>query len=168
MSDRSDVQQLYRSHQPWLVNWLYRRVQNRCDAADLSQETFLRLLTSAVSAQDVNEPRAFLATIARRLTSNLYRRRSLERAYLQALATLPEAELPCAEQQAAVLEALNAVDALLACLPAKVRQAFILVQVQGYSQEEAASALGVTVRSVHRYLSKALEECIYLASRVQP
>ncbi|MEX3775348.1 sigma-70 family RNA polymerase sigma factor [Pseudomonas sp. MYb118] len=165
MPDSPDVQQLYRSHHSWLVGWLFRQVQSRCDAADLSQETFLRLLTGSVAAQDLREPRAYLSTIARRLMLNLYRRRSLERAYLEALATVPPEEVPSAEHHAAVLEALNAVDALLCGLPEKVRRAFLLAQLEGYTQEQIAEVMGVTVRSVHRYLSRALEECIVMASR---
>ncbi|MCR8718245.1 sigma-70 family RNA polymerase sigma factor [Pseudomonas syringae] len=168
MPDSADLQHLYRSHHSWLVGWLYRRVQSQCDAADLSQETFLRLLSGAVEVGEVREPRAYLSTIARRLMVNLYRRRSLERAYLDALATVPLEDALSAEHHAAVLEALNAVDSMLSGLPRKVRRAFLLAQVEGYTQEQVAEAMGVTVRSVHRYLVQALEECIYLASRELP
>ena len=168
MADSPDVQHLYRSHHSWLVGWLYRRVQSRCDAADLSQETFLRLLSGAVEVDEVREPRAYLSTIARRLMINLYRRRSLERAYLDALASVPLEEALSAEHHAAVLEALNVVDAMLSGLPRKVRRAFLLAQVEGYTHDQVAEVMGVTVRSVHRYLVRALEECIYLASREQP
>jgi RNA polymerase sigma-70 factor (ECF subfamily) len=168
MADSPDIQQLYRSHQPWLVGWLYRRVQSRCDAADLSQETFLRLLGGTVDAGDLRELRAYLSTIARRLMINLFRRRSLERAYLEALASVPVEDGLCAEHQAAVLEALNAVDAMLSGLPRKVRRAFLLSQLEGYTHEQVAEVMGVTVRSVHRYLVQAFEECIHLASRELP
>lgn len=168
MSDSPDVQQLYRSHQPWLVGWLYRRMQSRCDAADLSQETFLRLLGGAVDARELREPRAYLSTVARRLMINLYRRRSLERAYLDALASVAVEDTLCAEHHAAVLEALNAVDEMLGGLPRKVRRAFLLAQLEGYTHEQVAEVMGVTVRSVHRYLVRAFEECIHLASRELP
>ena len=38
---------LYRDHRGWLESWLRRRMSNGCDAADLSQDTFLRLLASS-------------------------------------------------------------------------------------------------------------------------
>lgn len=161
------MQQLYRSHHGWLVGWLYRRINDRCDAADLSQDTFVKLLTSPPPTE-LREPRAYLATIARRLLLNLYRRRSLEHAYLQALASLPEEQAPSAEHHAALLEALNAVDRVLARLPAKARRAFLMSQLEGYSQEQIATELGVTVRSVQRWLVRAFEECIVLASGEGP
>ncbi|MGE7993233.1 sigma-70 family RNA polymerase sigma factor [Pseudomonas sp. NPDC089554] len=162
-ADRPPVQELYRSHHTWLQGWLLRRVSDRCDAADLSQDTFVRLLTHAPPS-DLREPRAYLATIARRLLLNLYRRRSLERAYLEALALQPEDEAPSAEHQAAVLETLNAVDRVLANLPGKVRRAFLMSQLEGLSQEQIAQDMGVSVRSVQRWLVQAFEECIVLAS----
>ncbi|MCZ2943274.1 RNA polymerase subunit sigma, partial [Acinetobacter baumannii] len=38
---------LYRDHRSWLESWLRRRLGNAWDAADLSQDTFLRVLASA-------------------------------------------------------------------------------------------------------------------------
>lgn len=56
-----------------------RRLGNRCDAADLSQDTFLRLLASSQRIADLQEPRAYLLTVGKRLLSNFYQRHSLER-----------------------------------------------------------------------------------------
>ena len=61
------------------------------DAADLAQDTFIRVLTArdAASVEPIHEPRAFLRTVAGRLLSNHLRRRSLELAWQQTLASLP-------------------------------------------------------------------------------
>lgn len=40
-----------------------------------------------------------------------------------------------------------------------------MAQLEGYTQEEIASRLGLSVRSVQRYLARAFEECIVLASQ---
>lgn len=141
------------------------RLDNAADAADLAQDTFVRLLSSTPGEPlNLTAPRAYLATIANRLTINLYRRRSLEQAYLAALAEVPEELAPSLEHQALVLEALDEVDRVLAVLPAKARQAFLMAQLEGYTQEEIASRLGISVRSVQRHLARAFEECIVLAS----
>ncbi|KAF1067399.1 MAG: putative RNA polymerase sigma factor FecI [Pseudomonas citronellolis] len=159
------LSRLYHEHHGWLRGWLQRRLNDRCDAADLAQDTFVRLLVSpAALQQPIATPRAFLLTIARRLMINLYRRRTLEQAYLEALASLPEECSPSLEHQALVLEALHAVDAVLACLPGKARQAFLMYQLEGFTQEQIAERLGVSPRSVQRYLARAFEECIVLAA----
>ncbi|MBV6287866.1 sigma-70 family RNA polymerase sigma factor [Pseudomonas aegrilactucae] len=160
------IGQLYSHHHGWLQGWLRRRLGSTADAADLAQDTFVRLLSSA-PGEPLNfaRPRAYLATIANRLTLNLYRRRSLEQAYLAALAQTPEDLAPSLEHQALVLEALDEIDQVLALLPARTRQAFLMAQLEGYTQEEIASRLGLNVRSVQRYLARAFEECIVLASQ---
>lgn len=85
---------LYRDHRSWLENWLRQRMGNAWDAADLSQDTFVRVLASAQPLADLREPRAYLLTVGKRLLSNFYTRRSLEQAYLDALAQLPEDSVP--------------------------------------------------------------------------
>lgn len=40
-----------------------------------------------------------------------------------------------------------------------------MVQVEGYTQEEIANRLNLSVRSVQRYLARAFEEFIVLASQ---
>ncbi|EJT83207.1 ECF subfamily RNA polymerase sigma-24 factor [Pseudomonas putida S11] len=69
---------LYREHRGWLETWLRRRMGNAWDAADLSQDTFLRILASAQPLADIREPRAYLLTVGKRLLSNFHQRRSLE------------------------------------------------------------------------------------------
>ncbi|USS56663.1 MULTISPECIES: sigma-70 family RNA polymerase sigma factor [Pseudomonas] len=159
------IDQLYSHHHGWLQNWLRKRLGSAADAADLAQDTFVRLLSSATGeALNYTAPRAYLATIANRLALNFYRRRSLEQAYLAALAETPEELAPSLEHQALVLEALDEIDQVLALLPAQSRQAFLMAQLEGYTQEEIASRLKLSVRTVQRHLARAFEECIVLAS----
>ncbi|EPN57248.1 ECF subfamily RNA polymerase sigma-24 factor, partial [Pseudomonas syringae pv. actinidiae ICMP 19096] len=101
---------LYRDHHGWLESWLRRRMGNAWDAADLSQDTFLRVLSSSQQIADMQEPRAYLLTVGKRLLSNFYTRRSLEQAYLEALAQLPEDSVPSPEQRWLLLETLQALD----------------------------------------------------------
>ena len=117
---------MYAQHNPWLVAWLQRRLGNRCDAADLAQDTFTRIWVSArtQAIEDIREPRAYLTTVARRLLVNHLERRSLEQAYLASLHLLPQATVPSVEARAILLETLQELDALLDALPARVRTAF--------------------------------------------
>ncbi|MGH8412474.1 MAG: sigma factor, partial [Pseudomonas sp.] len=69
---------LYRDHRSWLESWLRRRLGNAWDAADLSQDTFLRVLASTQPIAQLQEPRADLVTVGKRLLVNFHQRRSLE------------------------------------------------------------------------------------------
>lgn len=163
--DCHPLHQLYSEHHGWLKGWLNRRLGNHGDAADLAQDTFVRLLLAPADGQrPIAAPRAYLATIAKRLMLNFFRRRTLEEAYLAALAQLPAAQAPSVEHQALILEALHEVDAVLSRLPVKARQAFLLYQLEDCDQQTIAQRLDVSVRTVQRYLSTAFEECIVLAA----
>ncbi|BEG75742.1 sigma-70 family RNA polymerase sigma factor [Achromobacter xylosoxidans] len=154
------VHLLYRAHHGWLHNWLRAKLGDSFDAADLAQDTFVRVLRHRHELDALREPRAYLTTIAKRLVLNLHRRRSLERAYLDALATLPEARAPSPEQRLLVLETLQEIDEMLAGLPLPARQAFLMAQLEGLGHAEIAARLNVSLRSVHRYIAKGYEQCI--------
>ena len=151
---------LYRDHRSWLENWLRQRMGNAWDAADLSQDTFVRVLASAQPLADLREPRAYLLTVGKRLLSNCYTRRSLEQAYLDALAQLPEDSVPSPEQRWLLLETLQALDELLDGLPAVVRRAFLWSQLEGLGYREIAERLKVSERTVKRYMAQAYEHCL--------
>jgi RNA polymerase sigma factor (sigma-70 family) len=171
----SDVSALYAAHHGWLQGWLRRKLGNACDAADLAHDTFVRVLgrrqasASAPAAAPpsplpaLREPRAYLGAIARGLVADFFRRKDLERAYLEALAALPEAHQPSPETRAIMLEALVAIDAMLDGLKPPVRQAFLLSQLEGMPYERIAAQLGVTRRTVSNYMCKAIEHCLLLA-----
>ncbi|CAM4204092.1 sigma-70 family RNA polymerase sigma factor [Kerstersia similis] len=162
--DPSDsIARLYRDHHHWLQGWLSRRLSSTADAADLAQDTFLRVLRHGGDTHALQEPRAYLATIAQRLVANLYRRRSLEDAYLSALASLPEASVPSAEASAILLDSLKRLDNMLASLPPRVRTVFLMSQLEGLPHEEIARRLGISLRTVQRHVLRGLEECILLA-----
>ena len=151
---------LYRDHRSWLEGWLRRRMGNGSDAADLSQDTFVRLLASSQRIADLQEPRAYLATVGKRLLANFYQRRSLEQAYLDALAFLPEDCVPSPEQRWILLETLQALDELLDGLPGPVRRAFLLSQLEGLGYQEIAERLQVSERTIKRYMAQAYEHCL--------
>lgn len=156
----SDVASLYVDHHQWLQAWLRKKVGNAFDAADLAQSTFVRLLT-AERLDGVVEPRAYLTTIARNLLINQVRRRAIEQAYLDALALMPEPVAPSPEDRLIVLETLIEIDRRLNGLPAVAKQAFLLAQLEGLTQEAIAVELGISISSVKRYLAKAAMRCFF-------
>jgi RNA polymerase sigma-70 factor (ECF subfamily) len=154
------VEGLYSAHHNWLTGWLRRRLGCPHNAADLAQDTFVKVLLARETPQLV-EPRAFLTTIAKRVLCNHYRRQELERAYHQALAELPEALAPSEEERAIILETLVELDQLLDGLPVLVKRAFLLAQVDGLTHGEIAARLGISVATVKRHLTKAAMRCYF-------
>jgi RNA polymerase sigma-70 factor (ECF subfamily) len=149
---------LYSDHHRWLNGWLRQRTDCPHNAADLAQDTFVRVLLQREN-KELREPRAFLAAIARGLLVDHYRRASLERAYLDALANLPEPEVPSPEARALVLETLIEIDRLLDGLKPRVREAFLLSQLDGLTYPQIAERLGLSISSIQQYMTQAFSHC---------
>lgn len=150
---------LYAAHHGWLLQWLRRRMSADEAAADLAQDTFVRLLQKP-SLPALEQPRAYLTRIANGLVINLWQRRALERAWLDVLANLPEALVPDEEQRQIALEALMRIDRLLDALPMRTREAFLLSQLDGLTYAVIAERFGVTERTIKRDIVCAMAACM--------
>ncbi len=150
---------LYRDHHGWLVQMLRRRLSgNSENAADLAHDTFERVMRSDSRAAFA-EPRGFLTTVAKRLLIDQSRRRAIEQAYLETLASRNEDVEPGPETHALVVEALDAVCRMMEQLPSRVRRVFVLAQVEGQPYLEIARQLDISVAAVQRDMIKAWEHC---------
>ena len=154
------VEVLYNDHHHWLTGWLRRKLGCPENAADLAQDTFIRVL-SAREAPTLIEPRAFLTTVAKRVLFNFYRRQDLERAYLEALAQMPEHVAPSEEERAFILQTLVELDLLLDGLPTQVKRAFLLAQLDGLTYAQIGAQLGISIATVKRHLTKAAMRCYF-------
>jgi len=163
----SGCEQLYHDHHSWLVRWLRRRLGCSETAADLAHDAFVRLLHRPRAFESSEGARAYLGTIARGLCTDLWRRRRVEQAYLEALAARPEAVAPSCEHQALVVETLYELDAMLQGLPEKVARAFAMAQLQGMSYRRIAARLEVSERMVKKYMARAMAHCALVLGELE-
>jgi RNA polymerase sigma factor (sigma-70 family) len=154
------VHSLYTDHHAWLHGWLRRKLGCTAAAADLAHDTYVRLIASR-RLPEPEDSRAYLMQIARGLVVDLYRHRRIEAAFRDSLALMPEALWPSAEQQAIVIETLTEIDAVLASLPPKVRETFLLSRFDGLTYADIAVRLDVSVASVRKYMLKAVTACFH-------
>lgn len=150
---------LYDHHHSWLANWLSGKLKCRHLGADLAQDTFLRLFSGRLPSE-LDNPRAYLTTVAKGIVNTYFRRKNLEQAYLDALALLPEPVQPAPEERLLVLEALNEIDRILDGLPAKVRQVFLLAQLDGLPYADICGMLDISLATVKRHMVKAYAHCL--------
>lgn len=152
------IGELYVAHHGWIVQLLRRKLGNHQQAQDLAQDTFVRLMRQG-ALPGLREPRAYLATVASRLCAELFRRRALENAYLASLAALDPQEMPSAETRLLVLETLDAVGRVLDGLGPRVREIFLLSQLDGLTYPQIAETLGISVNVVQKAMLKAYRTC---------
>lgn len=154
------VETLYLSHNNWLVSWLYRRLGCRYDAADLAQDTFLKLLARPGKLDNMKTPRKWLSVIARGGMIDLFRRRAVEAAYYERLAAMESPMEISPETRAQFLETLDRIDNALAGLNPKARSAFLLSRLEGLTYAQIAERLQVSISSVEKYMATAMRHCL--------
>lgn len=158
---QQQVHALYSEHHGWLLGWLRKKLSCPHGAADVAQDTFLRIIASRDALFGMREPRAYLSATAKRLLVDRARRQLLERTYLAELALLADASesAPSPDDLLMALQALEQIAAALASLPVKARTAFLLHYLDEQPQAAVAAQLQVSVRMVQKYLVQALLAC---------
>ncbi len=129
-------------------------------ADDLVQDAVLRALAAIAQFQPESSMRAWLFTILRNVFFEQSRRRKTER---NALDRAPPPEAMVAPAQSGHLD-LADLDRVLFTLPPLLREALLLVGVQGLDYAEAAAICGAPVGTVKARVSRARAE---LARRIR-
>ncbi|WP_297809244.1 sigma-70 family RNA polymerase sigma factor [uncultured Methylophaga sp.] len=150
---------LYREHHSWLWQWIKSRLDCDDQASDLTQETFIKLLVQN-RAEDLRAPKAYLSSIARGLLVDVFRRRSVEKAYLDALALQPEQYAISPELQHSILETLMEIDQMLDSMSERGRQIFLMAQLDGLSYVEISRRLDISVNTVRKHFIRAMTQCL--------
>lgn len=129
------------------------------DAPDLVQDVYLRALTYP-AAGEVREPRAFLFRIAANLVVDHHRRSSFRHCESdEGLEETVGSSAPGPEQAASDSERVDRFYRALNELPAPCRHAFVLNRFDGLTHGEIAVRLGVSEKTVQRYVARAFEHC---------
>lgn len=152
---------LYREHYSWLKGWIRRRLSCDQQASDLAQDTFVRVLGQR-RHDTLRQPRAYLSSIARHILVDMFRRRSIEQAYLDTLAHQEEPAHISPEQYHQIVETLLEIDAMLDALGGRTREIFLLAQLDGLTYVAIGRRLGVSTNTVRKHYIRALGHCLML------
>lgn len=155
---------IYHSHHQWLRSWLTGRLNCSDMAADLVQDTFVKIMQKqrAEAGFRIDYPRRYLRMVANGLMVDYFRRRSVEQAYLNVLAQKPEPVTISSEEREIILQTLQQLDTLLDAMPSAVRRAFIMSRLDGLTYQQIAEQLDVSLRTVKRYMQQAFIQCLDL------
>lgn len=149
---------LYKKYRSRLISRIARLTGCRETAADLAQDAYMRLLDQTGVVCPSN-PAAYLFRIGRNLAID-HQRRPDFRQYDE---TSFEEELPSSfsgpDQQAVYRQECEQLWMAIMELPRPVSRALVLSVIEGVSQAAIAEELGVTERTVRRYISKGMAHC---------
>lgn len=136
------------------------------NAADVTQDTFVRILSLRDNLCGIHNPRGFLATTARRLVIDRVRRDIIEQSYLAEMAALGWEETTQAspEQIWQAIQALDDICRVLEQVPERARKVFLLHYLEGMKQQTIADQFQITARTVRNDLALVLVSCQHFAT----
>jgi RNA polymerase sigma factor (sigma-70 family) len=154
------VENLQRSEEGKLRRFFQRRFGNREDAADATQETFLRMLSLSPNTS-IENPQAYLFQVARSIAYSATARLMAERALFDRDADEANVatDAPNAERIVDARQRLVLLARAIAELPPRCQQVFVLSRLQGMANGDIAQKLGISRNMVEKHIVKALLHC---------
>ncbi|MGO1540459.1 MAG: RNA polymerase sigma factor [Luteimonas sp.] len=144
-------------HEPALRSWLQGHAPASMEVDDIVQEAYAVLVGLDEVAHILN-PRGYLFTVARSVMLQQLRRARIVPivavAEVERLSILTDDITP--ERSAVAGQDLRRTGDLIASLPGKCREAFVLRRVEGLPQREIARRMGVSENTVEKHIGKAL------------
>lgn len=149
---------LYSKYRATLVSYAIPFVGSREEAEEIVQEAFARLLPDSLKA--IESPIAYLRTMVRNLAINRRRRQryELEQATVHAPEWIQPLKAPSPEQQAVLSDQIRLLAAALESYPDQTRIIVEMHRFDGYTLQEIATRLDISVTSVHRVLTSAIAD----------
>ncbi|OJT99326.1 MAG: hypothetical protein BGN82_04080 [Alphaproteobacteria bacterium 65-7] len=143
--------------EPMLTRFLQRNWRNAAEIGDLRQETYARVYEAARRERPL-QVKPFLFQTARNLMIDRLRRQNV--VSLESMADFDWLNIsddqPSSEATVAARQELRVLQAALDALPARCRQIVVLRKVEGLSQKEVATHMGIAVDTVENQVAKGM------------
>ena len=159
------AEELFAAHYPKLAGWVRRLVDDDETAHEIASEAFVRLLSKWTSPGKLDSPQGYLYMIATNLVRDHWRKMERERRALSKATAGADPE-PYADPSQDV-----DVRELLAALPARLREPFLLHYYAGFGVKEIALQLKKpegTIKADLYHARARLKEAIRNATGPQP
>lgn len=153
---------VYRAEFNNLVHFVNSYTRNRLDSEDLVQETMLAIWKNRESLDPERNFRSYLYTTARNKSLNYLRDNAnhLKSSSLQESETLINSlalSSPSVEEEINALDLQSFIDRVYLSLPEKVVNTFRMSRQDGFTYNEIAEKLGITVKVVEYHISITLK-----------
>jgi len=155
VADKTQFCRLYQRHFDEVMGFVLRFGISAVDAEDLVQRVFIVALRRGDVAHSIEQPSAWLRAVALHVVHEHFRWWRVRRAgswlVEQTWAGRKEDDMS-PEREALASESLKRVRCVLHRMSGKLRDAFVLLDIEGLSSREAAQLLGIspnTMRSRH-------------------
>ena len=150
--DAAAFEELYREHSRWVYALAHRLADDEAEAADMTQEVFIRLWQKVGSFRGDVEFRAWLKRLAVNVCLN---RMNTDKRHARWLFTTDDLEPFDTGTRAHSYDDGIDLDRAIDMLPKGARNVFVLTEVEGYKQSEVAELAGIAEGTVKAQLHRA-------------
>lgn len=155
--DESSFREVYYQFQARIFRYFLKRASRHETATELTQQLFIKLWQSRNTLSAAHSLEVQLFIMANSVWIDHLRKEATSRKYFTSVAEFEPIEAAAATQP--VLHAVEASDSFKLAidkLPAVRRKVFILKMLHGFSNQEIAAKLSVSVKTVEDHLWKAM------------
>lgn len=138
-----------------LKGFIFKRIQNEYDVEDILQEIFFKIYINILNLKEKDKLNAWVYQIARNSITDYYRQKGkVVIDYMEAIED--EIDLSIAADNSGV--ALSCLKPMINDLPEIYKQAIVLTEFQGLTQQEMAKRLGLSLPGAKSRVQRAREK----------
>ncbi len=160
---------LYDTHRTAVYGFAYSLTQNRGEAEDLFQETWLRVAKYFPKVLDMEKVKSWLFTITANLHRDALRRKRTRNRFLLHKMWASDQDLTVCESspehadsdramESQKLEMGHAISQAVSNLPDQHRLIFMLKEIAGFKQSEISDILGLPIGTVKSVMFRAVKK----------
>lgn len=143
-----------------LKSYLMRFLVRKQDVEDTVQETFLRAW-EAEKTSEIRSPKSFLFKVAKNLALSEIARKTNR--MMVTIGDLDELDVlvnrSSLEDELEQDKSVTALLGVIGTLPPKCQKVMLMRKVYGFSHKEIARRMDISVKTVEKHLTKALQRC---------
>ena len=144
-------------HERAIRGWLRHRLALGLEIDDVVHEMYAKLI-ALPAVEQIESPRRYAFRVAYGIVVDHVRRSKVVR--MEEISDPQQLKIasadPSIEEQLVRRDELRDLQSVLSTLPPLCRQAFLLRRVDGLSQRETAAKLGVSEKTIEKYMTRAL------------
>ena len=157
----SGISGIFLEHNTFLKKFLTRFLNREQDIEDVAQEAYLKAYIVEQDRGEIEQPKAFLFSIAKNLALNELTRKSR-----QMTSYIEDCQEPVVvegenttEKELEAWESLGIYCEAVATLPERCRQVYLLRKVHGLHHKEIAERLSISLSTVEKHLRVGVSCC---------
>ena len=155
--DKSAVDELFGYYYPRLYHFSKSILKIETDIDDILQEVFVKIWLNRNKISNIETFNAYIFTITKNEVLNLIRSNLRDQTFKDELFLRAVAEEYQTPNQVEFDEVKSGIDRIVASLPEKRQQVFVLSRTEGLSNKEIAQQLNISEKTVEDHITHAIK-----------